>query len=62
MKIFTAIMLVLFLSGCATTDDAGMLPRSETEASVPWGYNDMCNDPERWSEVHCEETTNDGDN
>lgn len=41
----------LILTSCTT--DQGMMPRSEVEANSPWGYTDMCNDPERASDTHC---------
>lgn len=58
MKFIIVIFSTLFLFGCATTED-GMLPRSDVEAQVPWGYTDMCEDPERYSEVHCPEEEDD---
>lgn len=59
MKHFILILVAITLSACATTSE-GMMPRTTDEASTPWGYEDMCNDPERRSPIHCEESEDNG--
>jgi hypothetical protein len=48
-----ALIPALLLAACAT--DQGMMPRSDEPGPSPWGYEDMCNDPERRSPEHCDE-------
>jgi len=47
-----AILLFLILAGCTTIPE-GQLPTGEEPGTVPYGYIEMCNDPERYSEIHC---------
>lgn len=62
MKFLSVIFLSLFLIGCATDDlRNGLMPRGTTEARAPWGYTDMCDDPERSSDVHCPEDEEEDD-
>jgi len=53
MKFIPVIILSLFIAGCAT--DRGMMPRGTEAGPTPYGYIEMCEDPERRSEIHCPE-------
>jgi len=54
MKFITTVLMTLFLLGCATDDATdGLMPQGSTPIGAPWGYTDMCDDPERNSEIHC---------
>lgn len=52
-KSLVVIIVAIFLMGCETQRE--LMPRSDTEAAPLWGYTDMCEDPERYDPIHCED-------
>ena len=55
MKILMSLLIAFVLMGCAANEEPELMPRSNVEVTAPWGYTDMCDDPERHSTVHCVE-------